>query len=108
MALEQRLRKELAELYVRLMVAEHSLETSIEQCLRKELGDLYARVVVAEYSIEKLANEKIQVELDKIQHEQSLRAMESYYERRQAALNHYKRKYEEENSAIPDCEDEID
>jgi hypothetical protein len=68
MALEQHLRKELADLYVRLLVAEHSLETSVEQCLRKELSDLYVRLVVAEYSLEKLANDKIQVELDKIQH----------------------------------------
>jgi hypothetical protein len=48
-------------------------------------------------------------ELDKIKHEQSLRAMETYHERRQAALDYYKRKYEEENGVKPEeGEDEID
>jgi hypothetical protein len=83
-----------------LLVAEHSLETSVEQCLRKELSDLYVRVVVAEYSLEKLANDKIQAELDKIQHQQSLRAMENYHE--QAAHDYYKRKHEVENGVKPD------
>jgi hypothetical protein len=78
MALEQRLREEIADLYVRAIIAEHALEA------------------------EKLAKEKLQHALDKIQHEQSLRAMENYHERRQSALDYYKRKYEEENGVKPD------
>jgi hypothetical protein len=102
MALEQHLRKELADLYVRLLLAEHSPETSVEECLRKELSDLYVRVVVAEYSLEKLAKEKIQAELNKIQHQQSLRAMQNYHQCRQAALDYYKRKHEVANDVKPD------
>jgi hypothetical protein len=76
----------------------------MEQHLRRELADMYVRAVIAEHSLEleKQAKQKLQDELDKIKHEHSLRAMESYHERRQAALDMYKKKYEELNGVKPD------
>jgi hypothetical protein len=95
------------------------MENSLEQRLRKELADLYIRLVVAEHSLEaeKHAKLKLQDEIDKIKHEQSMQAMKNYHERRQAALNFYKEKYEKEHPDECDCgrhdcthlaEDEID
>jgi hypothetical protein len=65
---------------------------------------LYVRVIIAVYALEaeKLAKEKLQNALDNIQREQSLHAMKNYHERRQAALDYYKRKYEQENGVKPD------
>jgi hypothetical protein len=63
---------------------------ALEQHLRKEIANLYVRTIIAEHSLEakKLAKEKLQQALDKIKNEQSWRAMENYHERRQAALDY--------------------
>jgi hypothetical protein len=65
---------------------------------------MYVRAVITEHFlyVEEQAKQKLQDELDKMKHEQSLRAMETYHERRQTALEYYKRKYEEENGVKPD------
>jgi hypothetical protein len=95
------------------------MDNSLVQCLRKELADLYIRLVIAEHSLEleKQAKLKLQEELDKIKHDQSLQAMQNYHERRQAALDFFKKKYEMEHPDECDCgrqdcthlgEDEID
>jgi hypothetical protein len=62
------------------------MENSLVQHLRKELADLYIRLVIAEH-----AKLKLQEELDKIKHDQSLQAMQNYHERRQAALDFFKK-----------------
>jgi hypothetical protein len=87
----------------------------MEQHLRVELADMYVRAVIAEHSLEleKQAKQKLQDELNKIKHEQSLRAMKFYHERCQAALDFYKKKYEEKNgddrfNCVHLGEDEID
>jgi hypothetical protein len=92
------------------------MENSLEQHLRRELADMYIRLVVAEHSLEAEKHDKmkLQDEIDKIKHEQSMQAMKNYHERRQAALNFYKEKYEKEHGIQPDecdcglAEDEID
>jgi hypothetical protein len=80
------------------------MENSLEKCLHKELADMYIRLVIAEHSLEleRQAKLKLQEELDKLKHDQSLQAMQNYHERRQAALDFFRKKYEIEHGIKPD------
>jgi hypothetical protein len=113
MALEQ-LRKELIDLFVQF---EHSLSLCDE---RDKLIRDEARIFKEAYEAEKLSRKKTQselddvrLELDNIRHQQSLQAMKNFHERREAALEYYRRKYDEKADECDcgrnDCgEDEID